>query len=259
MIELSRVYKSFDAGKTYSVDNVSFEIATGETLVILGSSGSGKTTILKMINRLIDPTSGHIIVDNKDNTDIDLVKLRQYFGYVFQGVGLFPHMTVAENITVVLRLEKVSKTIRAERARELLRFVNLDPNQYANRLPEELSGGQKQRVGVARALATEPTYLLMDEPFGALDSITRDALQYELVRLKKTLQKTIIFVTHDVFEALRIADRIAIMDKGKLLQIGTKKEILSQPANQFVHELFAKPAKQIAAYAEVLKISELLE
>lgn len=237
MIKLDHVAKSYD-GKTFVVKDLSLEIQTGETLVILGSSGCGKTTTLKMINRLIETTRGAIFINDKNIKSFDIVKLRRSIGYVFQGVGLFPQMTVAENIAIVLRLNNVPLRERTRRAREMLELVNLNPEIYAERFPAELSGGQQQRVGVARALASDPAYLLMDEPFGAVDSITRDALQTELLHLKTHLHKTIVFVTHDIAEALRLGDRIAIMNQGLLEQVGDKETVTQHPATSFVHDLF---------------------
>lgn len=252
MIELKQISKSFDEGKTYSVHDLTLSIARGELLVLLGGSGSGKTTALKMINRLIEPTKGVITVDGCNILQQDPIELRRSIGYVFQGVGLFPHMTVQENISVVLRLQNKSTLEQRNKALELLELVNLDPDIYADRMPEELSGGQQQRVGVARALATEPDYLLMDEPFGALDPLTRDSLQAEVVRLKNELNKTIVFVTHDIFEALRLADRIAVMNQGHLEQVGACKVIVQCPQTKFVKELFAKPAKQLSVLTDNL-------
>lgn len=250
MIEIIHLSKSYDDGNSFSVDNISIQIRTGEIFVIVGSSGSGKTTLLKMINRLILPSSGQIKINDRDINTYEITQLRRRMGYVFQGIGLFPHMTVAENVSIVLRLCHVPKKERFEKACDLLRFVNLDPDIYADRMPAELSGGQQQRVGVARALANDPECLLMDEPFGALDPITRDALQNDLLHLNKKLKKTIIFVTHDIFEALRIADRIAVMHHGKLEQVGTKKYILENPSTNFVRDLFSKAHEKIIELGE---------
>ena len=247
MIKLEKVSKSFDNGQTYAVRDVSLRIASGELLVLLGSSGCGKTTTLKMINRLIEPTTGTIEVGGSDVRKQEVIPLRRSIGYVFQGIGLFPHMTVEENISVVLRLQGRPKRERQGRARELMELVGLPPDDFKARYPTELSGGQQQRVGVARALAADPGCLLMDEPFGALDAITRDGLQEELLHLKERLLKTIVFVTHDIFEALRIADRIAVMHAGRLEQVGTKEQVLRAPATEFVRNLFEKPAQQLAA------------
>lgn len=251
MISLSHVCKSFDGGKRFAVDDVSLAVADGETLVLLGSSGCGKTTTLKMINRLIEPTSGRIEVGGQDVLQRDPVQLRRSIGYVFQGVGLFPHMTIAGNIELGLRLSGWNAAARRQRTAEMLELVGLCPTEFARRLPEELSGGQQQRVGVARALAPDPKYLLMDEPFGAVDAVTRDDLQQELLTLKDKLQKTIVFVTHDIFEALTLGDRIAVLHQGRLEQVGTPGEVLAHPATPFVRDLFAKPAKQLAAFREV--------
>jgi len=251
LIALERVSKSFDDGVSFAVKDLCLQVAEGETLVLLGSSGCGKTTTLKMINRLIDPTAGRIEVDNRNVMDVDPVELRRSIGYVFQGIGLFPHMRVADNVSIVLRLLGWPRRRRRRRANELLSLVDLDPNDYARRYPAELSGGQQQRVGVARALGADPAYLLMDEPFGALDALTRDTLQKELVRLKERLGKTIVFVTHDIVEAMILADRIAVMHEGKLEQVGSQNEILNDPATPFVRDLFAKPAEQLSAFEEL--------
>ncbi len=252
MIRLTHVSKSFDGGLSYAVKDLSFQVDDGETLVLLGSSGCGKTTTLKMINRLVQLTEGTIEVDGKDVMEQDPVGLRRRIGYVFQGIGLFPHMTIEQNVGLVPSLLGWSAKRRQERVQELLNLVGLLPEEYAERFPDELSGGQQQRVGVVRALAADPDHLLMDEPFGALDALTRETLQQELLTLKKQLKKTIIFVTHDIFEALLIGDRIALLHEGNLEQIGTKKEILAAPATQFVRDLFAKPARQLAEVKETL-------
>lgn len=252
MISLERVSKSFDNGRSFAVSDISFDVHHGETLVLLGSSGCGKTTLLKLTNRLLEPTSGVINVDGENIARQDPISLRRRIGYVFQGIGLFPHMTVEENVAIVPRLLGWSSEKRRGRAHELLLMVGLDPTTYAQRYPEELSGGEQQRVGVGRALATDPAYLLMDEPFGALDALTRDTLQQELIALKEGLSKTIIFVTHDIFEALALGDRIAILNAGRLEQIGTREEILQNPATDFVRALFARPAQQLSQYGGML-------
>jgi osmoprotectant transport system ATP-binding protein len=253
MIRLSHVSKTFDEGRSYAVNDLSFQVETGETLVLLGSSGCGKTTTLKMINRLIEPSEGLIEVDGKDVRDQDPVDLRRQIGYVFQGIGLFPHMTIEQNVEVVPRLLGWTLKKRQARTELLLQLFGLSPEDHANRFPDELSGGQQQRVGVARALAADPQYLLMDEPFGALDALTREALQQELLNLRKQLKKTIVFVTHDIFEALLIGDRIAVLHQGNLEQIGTKQELTGTPATEFVGDLFAKPARQMANLQDILK------
>ncbi|MBL7178945.1 MAG: ATP-binding cassette domain-containing protein [Pseudomonadota bacterium] len=250
MIRLTHVSKTFDGGRSYAVKDLSFQVATGETLVLLGSSGCGKTTTLKMVNRLIEPTEGVIEAAGTDVRAQNPVSLRRQIGYVFQGIGLFPHMSVEQNVELTPRLLGWSFNRRQERVQELLELVGLPYSDFAQRFPDELSGGQQQRVAVARALAADPAYLLMDEPFGALDALTRESLQQELLVLKKRLNKTIIFVTHDIFEALLIGDHIAILHQGNLEQIGTKTEILASPATEFVRELFAKPARQLAGFKE---------
>ena len=252
MIVMSDVSKSYDGGKTFAVQGVSLQVAEGETLVLLGSSGCGKTTTLKMINRLIEPTAGTIEIDGTNVLNRDPIELRRSIGYVFQGIGLFPHMTVRQNVEIVPRLLGWPVERRSRRARELVELVGLDPDFFADRYPDELSGGQQQRVGVARALAADPAYLLMDEPFGAVDAITRDALQQELLSLKSRLGKTIVFVTHDIFEALTLANRIAVLHDGRLEQVGTKKEVLTRPASPFVQDLFSKPAEQLSVFKDVL-------
>jgi len=252
MISIEGVSKSFDGGASFAVRDVSFEVQEGETVVLLGSSGCGKTTTLRMINRLIEPTGGRILVDGRDVAERDAVDLRRSIGYVFQGIGLFPHLGVRANVETVPRLLGWPRPRRRRRAEELLAMVGLPPAEFAMRLPAELSGGQKQRVGVARALAADPAYLLMDEPFGALDAVTRDSLQDEFLRLKERLPRTTVFVTHDIFEALRLADRIAVLDAGKLEQIGPPAEVVAHPASAFVRELFAKPARQLEAYRDLL-------
>ena len=252
MIRFEQVSKSFDGGASFAVRDVSLEVRQGETLVLLGSSGCGKTTLLRLTNRLLDPTSGRIVLGGEDIATQDPIALRRKIGYVFQGIGLFPHMTVAENIAIVPRLLGWPAARQRDRAHDLLEVVGLEPDRYRDRFPDELSGGQQQRVGVARALAADPAYLLMDEPFGALDALTRDVLQQELIGIRERIHKTIVFVTHDIFEALALGDRIAVLHAGRLEQVGTREEILRRPATEFVRELFAKPAQQLAAYGDLL-------
>jgi len=248
VIRLTNVSKSFDGGKSFALSDLNLDILEGETLVLLGSSGCGKTTTLRLINRLIDPTNGTIEVDNRNVLDRNPVELRRSIGYVFQGIGLFPHLTVRENVEIVPKLLGWSRSRRADRAMALLDMVSLHGDEYADRLPRELSGGQQQRVGFARALAADPDYLLMDEPFGALDTVTRDSLQEELLALVKRLKKTIVFVTHDVTEALRLGDRIAVLHEGRLEQVGPKREILGEPLTPFVRDLFLKPMEQFQLF-----------
>ncbi len=251
MIQLQNVSKTFDNGRSYAVKNLSFQVNEGETLVLLGSSGCGKTTTLKMINRLVEPSEGMIQVRGKNIMSVDPVELRRQMGYVFQGVGLFPHMTIEQNVAIVPRLLGWDEKKRNTRVHELMDLVGMPPDEYGNRLPRELSGGQQQRIGVARALAADPEYLLMDEPFGALDALTRESLQQELKELKARLKKTIIFVTHDIFEALFLGDRIAILHQGNLDMIGGKEAVLTSPATEFVRDLFAKPARQLALIKDI--------
>lgn len=252
MIQIESISKSFDAGATYAVEDLTLNVAEGETLVLLGSSGCGKSTLLKLLLRLLEPTQGQIVVQGRPLVESDPIAWRRSIGYVFQGVGLFPHMSVERNVAMGLELEGVDLATRRRRSSELLELMGLPHKQYAHRRPHELSGGEQQRVGVARALATEPQLLLMDEPFGALDAITRDTLQQELLKLKHALGKTIVFVTHDIFEALLLGDRIAVMHEGRLEQLGTPQEVVTRPATAFVKDLFGKPAEQLSAFGDVL-------
>src|SRR5437763_5271800 len=208
------------------IDRLSLQVTQGETLVLLGESGCGKTTTLRLVNRLLTPTAGKILVEGKATTEWDVIRLRRRTGYVIQEAGLFPHFTVAENVSLVPSLEKWDRDRIATRVSELLSLVGLEPKQFADRYPRELSGGQKQRVGVARALAADPPLLLMDEPFGALDPLTRASLQKEFAELKSRLKKTVIFVTHDVREALLLGSRIAFMDAGKIVLLETPQGFL---------------------------------
>ncbi|CAN5466178.1 betaine/proline/choline family ABC transporter ATP-binding protein [soil metagenome] len=236
-ILLDGVTKLYDGQSVPAVDNVTLEIPAGEIVMLVGPSGCGKTTTMKMINRLIEPTSGRILIGEDDVTHRDPDELRRHIGYVIQGAGLFPHLTVGDNIAIVPRLLKWDKKRTAARTDELLDLVNLDPGKYRDRYPRELSGGQQQRIGVARALAADPPVLLMDEPFGAVDPITRQRLQDELLRLQDELHKTIVFVTHDFDEAVKLGDRIAILQVGsKIVQYDTPENILANPADDFVSD-----------------------
>jgi len=235
MIELQELTKRFPGQETPAVDRLSLKIPKGEIVVFVGPSGCGKTTSLKMINRIIEPSSGHIIMDGEDVTTIDPNHLRRRIGYVIQQIGLFPHIRIGDNIATVPQLLGWDKERTAKRVDELLEVVGLPPDEYRDRFPKELSGGQRQRVGVARALAADPPVLLMDEPFGAIDPITRTRLQNEFLRLQSELQKTIAFVTHDIDEAVKMGDRIAILQEGsRVAQFATPEEILTNPANDFV-------------------------
>src|SRR5256714_5747752 len=216
LVEFRDVSYAVNGGRPI-IDRLSLQVTQGETLVLLGESGCGKTTTLRLVNRLLTPTAGKILVEGKATTEWDVIRLRRRTGYVIQEAGLFPHFTVAENVSLVPSLEKWDDDRIAFRVSELLSLVGLEPKQFVDRYPRELSGGQKQRVGVARALAADPPLLLMDEPFGALDPLTRASLQKEFAELKSRLKKTVIFVTHDVREALQLGSRIALMDKGQIV------------------------------------------
>ncbi|MFD4833536.1 betaine/proline/choline family ABC transporter ATP-binding protein [Streptomyces uncialis] len=234
-IELENLTKRYAGSAVPAVDDVTMEIKAGETVVFVGPSGGGKTTLLKMINRLIEPTSGRIRIGGEDVTDMDPVKLRRGIGYAIQSSGLFPHMTVAQNIALVPRMTGWSTSRTKARVEEMLDLVGLDPGEFRDRYPRQLSGGQQQRVGVARALAADPPVLLMDEPFGAVDPITRDHLQDELIRLQHELHKTIVFVTHDFDEAIKIGDRIVVLrERSQIAQFDTPEAILTNPADDFV-------------------------
>ncbi|MEY8750696.1 ABC transporter ATP-binding protein [Alkalicoccobacillus gibsonii] len=238
MLRMENVTKTYKGGKK-AVNNVSLDIKKGEFICIIGPSGCGKTTTMKMINRLIEPSNGKIYINNEDLLTQDAVKLRRKIGYVIQQIGLFPHMTIEENITLVPRLLKWTSDKKSKRAEELLSLVDM-PKDYLNRYPNELSGGQQQRIGVLRALAANPPLILMDEPFGALDPITRDSLQEEFKRLQRSLDKTIVFVTHDMDEAIKLADRIVIMKDGEVVQFDSPEEILRNPANEFVEDFIGR-------------------
>jgi osmoprotectant transport system ATP-binding protein len=232
MIKLESITKSY--GGITAVKDLTLEVKKGECVVLLGPSGCGKTTTLKMINRLIAPTSGRIYVEGQDISTVNPIELRRQIGYVIQRIGLLPHMTISDNIALVPRLKGWPSRTRKKRADELLVMVGLDPETYRDKYPHQLSGGERQRVGVARALAVDPPILLMDEPFGALDPITRVQLQDEFLKLEEQVKKTVVFVTHDMDEAVRLADRIAIMDDGQLHQYATPMEMLRHPADEFV-------------------------
>ena len=233
--DISKEYEGFKALK-----NINLEIKDGELLVIIGPSGSGKTTTMKMINRLIEPTNGSILINDKCIREQNPVLLRRDIGYVIQQIGLFPHMTIGENVALVLKLKKEDPTKYKGKIDELLDMVGLDPKIYRDRYPSELSGGQQQRVGVVRALAADPSIILMDEPFSALDPISREQLQDDLEKLHEEIKKTIVFVTHDMDEALKIADRICIMKDGEIVQLDTPERILRHPANEFVRSFIGE-------------------
>ncbi|MCJ0931439.1 betaine/proline/choline family ABC transporter ATP-binding protein [Virgibacillus halodenitrificans] len=256
MLEFKNVTKVYDGGKT-AVKKLNLKINKGEFVCFIGPSGCGKTTTMKMVNRLIDISDGTILVDGKDIKQQDPVQLRRSIGYVIQQIGLMPHMTIKENIVLVGTLLKWPEEKKNERAKELIKLVGL-PTEYLDKYPHELSGGQQQRIGVLRALAVNPPLILMDEPFGALDPITRDALQDEFKKLQKELHKTIIFVTHDMDEALKLADRVVIMRDGEVVQADTPEEILRNPANEFVEEFLGKE-RLIQGRPDVTTVGQIME
>ncbi len=237
-IAFRSITKSYSGASKPAVDSVSFGVPEGSTCMLVGTSGSGKTTLLRMVNRLIEPTSGEIVIDDKNVLKENPVELRRRIGYVIQQVGLFPHMNIAENVRVTAEIAGGwTKQKLDGRVNELLDLVGLAPSEYRNRFPRQLSGGQQQRVGLARALATDPAILLMDEPFGALDAITRERMQNELLRIQRDVHKTILFVSHDMGEAFKLGDQIVVMDQGQMLQIGKPVDLLLNPANDFVRKL----------------------
>lgn len=239
MVEFQNVCKVFPNGAS-AVQNFNLTIKKGELVVLIGPSGCGKTTTLKMVNRLIEPTSGKILVGGKDIQEENPVQLRRRIGYVIQQIGLFPHMTIAQNIGLVPKLLGADQREIDKKVDELLEMGALEPQAYRSRYPKQLSGGEQQRVGVLRALAANPDVILMDEPFGALDPISREQLQDELMRLQESVQKTIIFVTHDMDEALKLADHIVLMKDGKIVQNGTPEDLIRNPADSFVREFIGE-------------------
>jgi len=243
MIEIQHLTKRFE--NLTAVSDLSFSVETGQTLALLGSSGSGKTTTLKMINRLIEPTSGSILVDGENVLDQPIEQMRRRMGYVIQDMGLFPHYTVLENVSIVPKLlEQNDQQIR-QRSLQLLERLGLSPDEYADKYPAQLSGGQQQRVGIARALAADPPIILMDEPFGALDPITRFDIRQEFIELEELSSKTTILVTHDVEEAFELADLICLLHEGNLQQLGTPHELLFEPANEFVAQFLTGQRLQL--------------
>jgi len=252
MIELERVSKSYDDGARFAVRDFTLHIEGGEFLVLIGASGCGKTTTLNMINRLTEPNAGAIRVDGEDIRAGAPHELRRHIGYVFQAVGLFPHMTVAENIGITPRLLGWEPRKIAERVGELLELVHLPAATYRERFPRALSGGQRQRVGLARALAVRPRIMLMDEPFGALDPLTRDDLAREYRAIHETLGLTTVLVTHDMVEALLLADRIAVMREGRLVQLGTPRELARKPADDYVRSLLENPRRRTERLANLM-------
>ena len=238
------------------IDDISFVIEDGEFVVLLGESGCGKTTTLKMINKLISPSSGTVEINGQDIGDADPIALRRRMGYVIQQIGLFPHMTVRENIEIIAKMNNKDKGRLEQNARRLMEMVNLDPDQFLDAYPSEMSGGQQQRAGVVRAFMTDPEIILMDEPFSALDPITRTQIQNALIDMQTALKRTIVFVTHDMDEAIRLADRICIMDKGKIVQFDTPENILKYPANDFVRN-FIGP-KRIWTSPEFIRTRDIM-
>ena len=256
MIEFKGVVKTYPGSTRAVVNDLSFEVLDGEICVLVGPSGCGKTTSMRMINRLIEPSSGQILIDGEPNTAMSGTKLRRKIGYAIQQIGLFPHRSIADNIAIVPQLLEWDKTRIKGRVDELLELVGLDPAVYRDRYPAELSGGQQQRVGVARALAADPPIMLMDEPFGAVDPINRSRLQDEFLRIQEEIRKTIVFVTHDIDEAIKMGDRIAILKEGGVLaQYDTPEEILTNPASDFVTNFVG--ADRILKRLSLTRVSEM--
>ena len=253
MIKLKEVSKKYKNNTI--LDEISLTIEDGELVTLIGESGCGKTTTLKMLNKLITPTSGEIYIDGVNIKELNDIDLRRNMGYVIQQTGLFPHMTIKENIEIIAKTEKYSKEKIAKRIKEVLKMVGLK-EEMLDRYPSELSGGQQQRIGIARAFMTNPKIILMDEPFSALDPISRTSLQEELLKIQNHLHKTIVFVTHDMDEAIKLADKIAIMEKGKLVQYDTPENILKHPANQFVENFVGK--KRIWSQPTLIKVKDLM-
>ncbi len=257
-IAFHEITKQYPNAAKPAVDAVTFDVPEGSTCMLVGTSGSGKTTLLRMVNRLIEPTSGEIVIDGKNVLHEDPILLRRRIGYVIQQVGLFPHMNIAENVRVTAEIAGGwSKQRLAERVDELLDLVGLAPGEFRSRFPRQLSGGQQQRVGLARALATDPAILLMDEPFGALDAITRARMQEELLRVQRDVRKTILFVSHDIEEAFKLGNEIAVLNEGRLMQLGTPVELLARPANDFVRKLVG--ADNIQRQLQYLPVSDALD
>lgn len=236
-VEFRDVVKQFEGAGYASLDHINLKIEEGELVTVLGTSGCGKTTLIKMINRIYEPTSGEILLSGKNVADLDPIKLRQGIGYVIQQIGLFPHMTIYNNIATVPKILKWDKKRIEKRVIELLEMVNLDPDEFKNRYPSQLSGGQQQRIGLIRAMAADPAVMLLDEPFGAIDAINRDKLQNELIKIHEQSKKTFIFVTHDINEAFKLGTKVLIMDKGRVVQYDTPDKIQMNPANEFVEKL----------------------
>ena len=250
MIELRNITVRYPNSIAPSLNDASLVVPTGKTTVLLGGSGSGKSTIIRTILRVVELKHGSILMDGCDISTLDKLALRRAIGTVFQGEALFPHLTVRENIALPLRAAGMAKNARHARAEEMMHLVGLEPEIYASRFAHMLSGGQQQRVGVARALAPKPAYLLMDEPFGALDAMTRRKLQAELKHWRSMLDVTIIFVTHDIMEAVSLGDYLAVMDIGKVLQTGTMRHVVEQPASDVVRQLVTTPLQELASFVK---------
>lgn len=263
MLELKNLTKVYGQAESchLAVNNIDLDVDKGEFVVLIGPSGCGKTTTLKMVNHLIEPTSGEILINGSSTTELNAVELRRNIGYVIQNIGLFPHFTIVDNVEIVPKLKQMDPKKRRQRTLGLMEMVGLEPDVYADRYPAELSGGQQQRVGVLRALAAEPDLILMDEPFGALDPITRDQLQTEMKQLQQKLNKTIIFVTHDIDEAIEMADTIVLMKDGQIVQAASPREILTNPANSYVREFIGEerlaPEPDITPVADVMVMQPL--
>jgi osmoprotectant transport system ATP-binding protein len=255
MIEFRHVSKTYPGSSRAVVNDLSFEVLEGEICVLVGPSGCGKTTSMRMVNRLIEPSEGEILINGKPNTEMSGTRLRRGIGYAIQQIGLFPHRTIADNIATVPQLLEWDKNRIADRVEELLKLVRLDPDQYRKRYPAELSGGQQQRVGVARALAADPPIMLMDEPFGAVDPINRHRLQDEFLRIQGEIKKTIVFVTHDIDEAIKMGDKIAILKEGGILaQYDTPENILAAPNSEFVSSFVG--ADRVLKMLSLLRVAD---
>lgn len=254
MIEIRNVSKSFEKQKI--LNNINLVIDDNSITCLIGESGCGKTTLLKMINRLYEPTKGTILINHKNIFKEDIIKLRRSIGYVIQHTGLFPHMTIKENIELIPKLSHLPKEKIEKRTEELMNLINLNPSEFLNRYPSELSGGQQQRVGLARALALNPDIILMDEPFSALDPVTRTSLQDELLKIQTKEKKTIVFVTHDMDEAIKLADKIAIINEGEVIQYDTPEMILKHPKNDFVKSFVG--IKKIWSSPELIKVKDIM-
>lgn len=254
LIQFNNVVKKYKDGAT-ALNGINLEIKEGELVTLIGPSGCGKTTTMKMINRLVEPTSGNILVDGQDISKINPIELRRNIGYVIQHIGLFPHMKIKDNVEIVPRLKKMDKRDYERRTDELMDMVGLDPSFYKNRYPAELSGGQQQRIGVIRAMAAEPSIILMDEPFSALDPISREQLQDELIRLQEEVRKTIVFVSHDMDEALKIADRIVLMQNGEIVQADTPERLIRRPLNDFVRTFIGE---ERLTHSEKLTVEDVM-